>query len=194
MQPLEIDSAVFCDGAALRRLTRTPTCLTCPVTSGAGGCTLNRVGKRNRPGNRRPDERAACIAVGVPTWCASPATARRWPTRSPTCWMRRRPASSEQLAAASPPHGQHAGIPCSREASRPPRAPRSPGAAAPRSCAGCRARLRHTLMAARRRSRRPAVRREGPGSVRHLRGLFSATVGISRIDTAEIGVNCVDAQ
>lgn len=45
MQPLEIDSAVFCDGAHYTIISReNSSILTCPVTSGAGGYTLNRVG------------------------------------------------------------------------------------------------------------------------------------------------------
>ena len=38
MQPLEIDSAVFCDGAHYTIISReNSSILTCPVTSGAGG-------------------------------------------------------------------------------------------------------------------------------------------------------------
>lgn len=44
MQPLEIDSAVFCDGARYTIISRENySILTCPVASGAGGYTLNRV-------------------------------------------------------------------------------------------------------------------------------------------------------
>lgn len=44
MQPLEIDSAVFCDGAHYTIISReNSSILTCPVASGAGGYTLNRV-------------------------------------------------------------------------------------------------------------------------------------------------------
>lgn len=71
MQPLEIDSAVFCDGAHYTIISReNSSILTCPVTSGAGGYTLNRVG-----GSEIDREiggltgHAACIAVDVPTWC-----------------------------------------------------------------------------------------------------------------------------
>lgn len=43
MQPLEIDSAVFCDGARYTIISReNSSILTCPVASGAGGYTLNR--------------------------------------------------------------------------------------------------------------------------------------------------------
>lgn len=43
MQPLEIDSAVFCDGAHYTIISReNSSILTCPVANGAGGYTLNR--------------------------------------------------------------------------------------------------------------------------------------------------------
>lgn len=49
MQPLEIDSAVFCDGARYTIISReNSSILTCPVTSGAGVYTLNRVEARER--------------------------------------------------------------------------------------------------------------------------------------------------
>lgn len=48
MQPLEIDSAVFCDGAHYTIISREDSSiLTCPVASGAGGYTLNRVEGRD---------------------------------------------------------------------------------------------------------------------------------------------------
>ena len=48
MQPLEIDSAVFCDGAHYTIISReNSSILTCPVASGAGGYTLNRVEVRD---------------------------------------------------------------------------------------------------------------------------------------------------
>lgn len=102
MQPLEIDSAVFCDGAHYTIISReNSSILTCPVTSGAGGYTLNRVG-----GSEIDREiggltgHAACIAVDVPTWCriaGDPLDAvadllDETPTRF----------ELEQLAAASP--------------------------------------------------------------------------------------------
>lgn len=71
MQPLEIDSAVFCDGAHYTIISREDSSiLTCPVTSGAGGYTLNRVeGRDIDRGIGRLTGHAACIAVDVPTWC-----------------------------------------------------------------------------------------------------------------------------
>lgn len=71
MQPLEIDSAVFCDGAHYTIISREDSSiLTCPVTSGAGGYTLNRVEGRDIDREiGRLTGHAACIAVDVPTWC-----------------------------------------------------------------------------------------------------------------------------
>ena len=48
MQPLEIDSAVFCDCAHYTIISReNSSILICPVTSGAGGYALNRVEGRD---------------------------------------------------------------------------------------------------------------------------------------------------
>ena len=71
MQPPEIDSAVFCDGAHYTIISREDSSiLTCPVTSGAGGYTLNRVEGRDIDREiGRLTGHAACIAVDVPTWC-----------------------------------------------------------------------------------------------------------------------------
>lgn len=71
MQPLEIDSAVFCDGAHYTIISREDSSiLTCPVTSGTGGYTLNRVEGRDIDREiGRLTGHAACIAVDVPTWC-----------------------------------------------------------------------------------------------------------------------------
>lgn len=71
MQPLEIDSAVFCDGAHYTIISREDSSiLTCPVTSGAGEYTLNRVEGRDIDREiGRLTGHAACIAVDVPTWC-----------------------------------------------------------------------------------------------------------------------------
>lgn len=71
MQPLEIDSAVFCDGAHYTIISREDSSiLTCPVAGGAGGYTLNRVEGRDIDREiGRLTGHAACIAVDVPTWC-----------------------------------------------------------------------------------------------------------------------------
>lgn len=68
MQPLEIDSAVFCDGAYYTIISREDSSiLTCPVTSGAGGYTLNRVEGRvlERAGRGRRS-RAGALGAGLP--------------------------------------------------------------------------------------------------------------------------------
>lgn len=181
MQQPEIDSAVFCDGAHYTIISReNSSILTCPVTSGAGGYTLNRVG-----GSEIDREiggltgHAACIAVDVPTWCriaGDPLDA----------------AASPSLTANTP------GIPV------------FPGGIAPAAnsytLAGCcRAALVRglsspelyatALMAA--ETAISTARRFGgkvPEAIGTSEGLFSATIGIGGIDTAEIGVNCVDAR
>ena len=66
MQPLEIDSAVFCDGAH-DHLPRNSSILTCPVTSGAGGSNTQQ--GRGSEIDREIGGltgHAACIAVDVP--------------------------------------------------------------------------------------------------------------------------------
>lgn len=203
MQPLEIDSAVFCDGAHYTIISReNSSILTCPVTSGAGGYTLNRVG-----GSEIDREiggltgHAACIAVDVPTWCriaGDPLDAvadaladllDETPTRF----------ELEQLAAASPSLTANT-----------PGIPVFPGGIAPAAnsytLAGCcRAALVRglsspelyatALMAA--ETAISTARRFGgkvPEAIGTSEGLFSATIGIGGIDTAEIGVNCVDAR
>lgn len=73
MQQPEIDSAVFCDGAHYTIISReNSSILTCPVTSGAGGYTLNRVEGRGpalygRPfpfGNMRSHGGSASLSSG----------------------------------------------------------------------------------------------------------------------------------
>ena len=68
MQPLEIDSAVFCDGARYTIISReNSSILTCPVASGAGGYTLNRVEGRgiDRAGRGRR-ARAGALGAALP--------------------------------------------------------------------------------------------------------------------------------
>lgn len=203
MQPLEIDSAVFCDGAHYTIISReNSSVLTCPVTSGAGGYTLNRVGgsEIDREIDRLTGH-AACIAIDVPTWCriaGDPLDAvadaladllDETPTRF----------ELEQLAAASPLLKANT-----------PGIPVFPGGIAPAAnsytLAGCcRAALVRglsspelyatALMAA--ETAISTARRFGgevPEAIGTSEGLFSATIGIGGIDTAEIGVNCVDAR
>ena len=66
MQQPEIDSAVFCDGAHYTIISReNSSILTCPVTSGAGGYTLNRV--EGRDIDRETQARGAKRAAGSST-------------------------------------------------------------------------------------------------------------------------------
>ena len=157
MQPLEIDSAVFCDGAHYTIISReNSSILTCPVTSGAGGYTLNRVG-----GSEIDREiggltgHAACIAVDVPTWC--------------------------RIAGDPPAANSYTLAGCCRAAL-------VRGLSSPELYATA-------LMAA--ETAISTARRFGgkvPEAIGTSEGLFSATIGIGGIDTAEIGVNCVDAR
>lgn len=181
MQPLEIDSAVFCDGAHYTIISReNSSILTCPVASGAGGYTLNRVEVRDidREAERLTGH-AACIAVDVPTWC--------------------RIAGDPLDAAASPLLKANT-----------PGIPVFPGGIAPAAnsytLAGCcRAALVRglsspelyatALMAA--ETAISTARQFGvkvPEAIGTSEGLFSATIGLGGTDTAEIGVNCVDAR
>lgn len=201
MQPLEIDSAVFCDGAHYTIISReNSSILTCPVTSGAGGYALNRVG-----GSEIDREiggltgHAACIAVDVPTWCriaGDPLDAvadaladllDETPTRF----------ELEQLAAASPSLTANT-----------PVIPVFPGGIAPAAnsytLAGCcRAALVRglsspelyatALMAAETAisgARRIAA--NSPDSIASTDGILTATIGIGGTDTAEIGAICAD--
>lgn len=68
MQPLEIDSAVFCDGAHYTIISREDSSiLTCPVASGAGGYTLNRVeGRGLERAGRGRRARAGALGAGLP--------------------------------------------------------------------------------------------------------------------------------
>lgn len=141
MQPLEIDSAVFCDGAHYTIISReNSSILTCPVANGAHGYTLNRAAGRGIDREiGRLTGHAACIAVDIPTWCRIAGDPLDAVADALADLLDETPSrfELEQLAAASPLLAS----PCSRKASPPPRTPtRSPGAAVPRSCAGCRAR------------------------------------------------------
>lgn len=112
MQPLEIDSAVFCDGARYTIISReNSSILTCPVASGAGGYTLNRVEGRDIDLELdRLTGHAACIAVDVPTWCriaGDPLDAVADALADLLCETPTR-FELERLAR---PHGQHAGNP-----------------------------------------------------------------------------------
>ena len=203
MQPLEIDSAVFCDGAHYTIISReNSSILTCPVTSGAGGYALNRV--EGRDIDREIGGltgHAACIAVDVPTWCRIAGDPLDAVADALADLLDEAPTrfELEQLAAASPLLKANT-----------PGIPVFPGGIAPAAnsytLAGC-CRAAHVrglsspelyataLMAA--ETAISTARRFGgevPEAIGTSEGLFSATIGIGGIDTAEIGVNCVDSR
>ena len=203
MQPLEIDSAVFCDGAHYTIISReNSSILTCPVASGAGGYTLNRVEVRDidREAERLTGH-AACIAVDVPTWCRIAGDPLDAVADALADLLDEAPTrfELEQLAAASPLLKANT-----------PGIPVFPGGIAPAAnsytLAGCcRAALVRglsspelyatALMAA--ETAISTARQFGvkvPEAIGTSEGLFSATIGLGGTDTAEIGVNCVDAR
>lgn len=182
MQPLEIDSAVFCDGAHYTIISReNSSILTCPVASGAGGYTLNRVEVRDidREAERLTGH-AACIAVDVPTWCriaGDPLDAVA--------------DALADLLDETPSRLFPGGI--------------APAANSYTLAGCCRAALVRglsspelyatALMAA--ETAISTARQFGvkvPEAIGTSEGLFSATIGLGGTDTAEIGVNCVDAR
>lgn len=203
MQPLEIDSAVFCDGAHYTIISREDSSiLTCPVTSGAGGYTLNRVEGRDIDREiGRLTGHAACIAVDVPTWCriaGDPLDAvadaladllDETPTRF----------ELERLAAASPVLTANT-----------PGIPVFPAGIAPTAnsytLAGCcRSALVRGLSspelyrtaltaagAAISGARRIAA--SSPGTIGSTDAVLTATIGLGGTDTAEIGAGCADAR
>lgn len=199
MQPLEIDSAVFCDGAHYTIISReNSSILTCPVASGAGGYTLNRVEVRDidREAGRLTGH-AACIAVDVPTWCRIAGDPLDAVADALADLLDETPSrfELEQLAAASPLLKANT-----------PGIPVFPGGIAPAAnsytLAGCcRAALVRglsspelyatALMAA---ETAISTARQFGVKVPEAEGLFSATIGLGGTDTAEIGVNCVDAR
>lgn len=196
MQPLEIDSAVFCDGAHYTIISREDSSiLTCPVTSGAGGYTLNRVEGRDIDREiGRLTGHAACIAVDVPTWCriaGDPLEAVADALADLLCETPTR-FELERLAAASPvlTANTRRESRCSPPGSRrPPTPTRSPGAAAPRSCAGCRAR---SCTAPRSPPRARRIAADNPDAIGSGAAVLTATIGLGGVDTAEIGVSCAD--
>ena len=202
MQPLEIDSAVFCDGAHYTIISReNSSILTCPVANGAGGYTLNRAegGGIDREIGRLTGH-AACIAVDVPTWCRIAGDPLDAVADALADLLDETPSrfELEQLAAASPLlKANTPGIPVFPEGIAP--------AANSYTLAGCcRAALVRglsspelyatALMAA--ETAISTARRFGgevPEAIGTSEGLFSATIGIGGTDTAEIGVICADA-
>lgn len=189
MQPLEIDSAVFCDGAHYTIISREDSSiLTCPVASGAGGYTLNRVEGRDIDREiGRLTGHAACIAVDVPTWChiaGDPLDAvadaladllDETPTRF----------ELERLAAASPVLTANT-----------PGIPVFPAGIAPTAnsytLAGCCRSALTAAGAAISGARRIAA--SGPDTIGSTDAVLTATIGLGGIDTAEICAGCADAR
>lgn len=201
MQPLEIDSAVFCDGARYTIISReNSSILTCPVASGAGGYTLNRVEGRDIDLELdRLTGHAACIAVDVPTWCriaGDPLDAVADALADLLCETPTR-FELERLAAASPVLTANT-----------PRIPVFPAGIAPAAnsytLAGCcRSELVRGLSspelyrtaltaagAAISGARRIAA--NSPDSIASTDSILTATIGIGGTDTAEIGAICAD--
>lgn len=201
MQPLEIDSAVFCDGARYTIISReNSSILTCPVMSGAGVYTLNRVEGRDIDLELdRLTGHAACIAVDVPTWCriaGDPLDAVADALADLLCETPTR-FELERLAAASPVLTANTpGIPVFPAGIAP--------AANSYTLAGCcRSALVRGLSspelyrtaltaagAAISGARRIAA--NSPDSIASTDSILTATIGIGGTDTAEIGAICAD--
>ena len=201
MQPLEIDSAVFCDGAHYTIISREDSSiLTCPVTGGAGGYTLNRVEGRDIDLELdRLTGHAACIAVDVPTWCriaGDPLDAVADALADLLCETPTR-FELERLAAASPVLTANTpGIPVFPAGIAP--------AANSYTLAGCcRSALvrglsspelyRTALTAAGATiSRARRIAADNPDAIGSGAAVLTATIGLGGVDTAEIGVSCAD--
>ena len=201
MQQPEIDSAVFCDGAHYTIISReNSSILTCPVTSGAGGYTLNRIEGRDIDREiGRLTGHAACIAVDVPTWCriaGDPLDAvadalADLLTETPTRFELERLAAASPVLTANTP-----GIPVFPAGIAP--------AANSYTLAGCcRSALVRGLSspelyrtaltaagAAISGARRIAA--NSPDSIASTDGILTATIGIGGTDTAKIGAICAD--
>lgn len=174
MQPLEIDSAVFCDGARYTIISReNSSILTCPVASGAGGYTLNRVEGRDIDLELdRLTGHAACIAVDVPTWCriaGDPLDAVADALADLLCETPTR-FELERLAAASPVLTANTpGIPVFPAGIAP--TPASWRASPPRrASAPCRSPIPRRRRAAPRGPRDRPRRERPPGAGRRSRG------------------------
>lgn len=191
MQPLEIDSAVFCDGARYTIISReNSSILTCPVTSGAGVYTLNRVEGRDIDLELdRLTGHAACIA-GDPLDAVADALADLL-CETPTRFELERLAAASPVLTANTP-----GIPVFPAGIAP--------AANSYTLAGCcRSALVRGLSspelyrtaltaagAAISGARRIAA--NSPDSIASTDSILTATIGIGGTDTAEIGAICAD--
>lgn len=202
MQPLEIDSAVFCDGAHYTIISReNSSILTCPVANGAGGYTLSRVEARDIDREiGRLTGHAACIAVDVPTWCRIPGDPLDAAADALADLLDETPShfELERLAAASPLlKANTPGIPVFPEGIAPAansytlagccRAALVRGLSSPELYRGATEAAEAAVTVARR------VGAEGPDAIGTSDGFVTATFAIGDTDTAEIGVACADA-
>lgn len=192
MQPLEIDSAVFCDGAHYTIISReNSSILTCPVASGAGGYTLNRVEVRDidREAGRLTGH-AACIAVDVPTWCRIAGDPLDAVADALADLLDETPSrfELEQLAAASPLlKANTPGIPVFPRGIAP--------AANSYTLAGCcRAALVRGLSSPELYATALMAAETAISTARQFGVKVPEAIGLGGTDTAEIGVNCVDAR
>lgn len=201
MQPLEIDSAVFCDGARYTIISReNSSILTCPVASGAGGYTLNRVEGRDIDLELdRLTGHAACIAVDVPTWCriaGDPLDAVADALADLLCETPTR-FELERLAAASPVLTANTpGIPVFPAGIAPAansytlagccRSALVRGLSSPELYRTALAAAGATISGARR------IAASSPDAIGSGAAVLTATIGLGGVDTAEIGVSCAD--
>lgn len=201
MQPLEIDSAVFCDGARYTIISReNSSILTCPVASGAGGYTLNRVEGRDIDLELdRLTGHAACIAVDVPTWCriaGDPLDAVAGALADLLCETPTR-FELERLAAASPVLTANTpGIPVFPAGIAPAansytlagccRSALVRGLSSPELYRTALTAAGATISGARR------IAADNPDAIGSGAAVLTATIGLGGVDTAEIGVSCAD--
>lgn len=200
MQPLEIDSAVFCDGARYTIISReNSSILTCPVASGAGGYTLNRVEGRDIDLELdRLTGHAACIAVDVPTWCriADAVGAVADALADLLCETPTR-FELERLAAASPVLTANTpGIPVFPAVIAPAansytlagccRSALVRGLSSPELYRTALTAAGATISGARR------IAADNPDAIGSGAAVLTATIGLGGVDTAEIGVSCAD--
>lgn len=201
MQPLEIDSAVFCDGARYTIISReNSSILTCPVASGAGGYTLNRVEGRDIDLELdRLTGHAACIAVDVPTWCriaGDPLDAVADALADLLCETPTR-FELERLAAASPVLTANTpGIPVFPAGIAPAansytlagccRSALVRGLSSPELYRTALTAAGATISGARR------IAADNPDAIGSGAAVLTATIGLGGVDTAEIGVSCAD--
>lgn len=175
MQPLEIDSAVFCDGAHYTIISREDSSiLTCPVASGAGGYTLNRVEGRDIDREiGRLTGHAACIAVDVPTWCHIAAASPVLTANTPGI-----PVFPEGIA---PTANSYTLAGCCRSAL-------VRGLSSPELYRTALTAAGAAISGARR------IAASGPDTIGSTDAVLTATIGLGGIDTAEICAGCADAR